>query len=73
MLSRTRRLFLFTTMAKESKPKAAAAEAAAPDLVTVRVLVGAVGELQGTFEKGEIFQTTAQRAAELGNSVEIVK
>ena len=56
-------------MAKDSKPKA---EDSA-ELVTVRVLVGAVGENEGTFEKGETFQTTAKRAAELGDSVELVK
>lgn len=58
-------------MAKDSKPKADAA--AAPELVTVRVLVGAVGEPEGTFEKGQTFQTTAARAAALGDSVELVK
>lgn len=57
-------------MAKDSKPKA---DTAAPELVTVRVLVGAVGEPEGSFEKGQTFQTTAARAAELGDSVELVK
>ncbi len=58
-------------MAKTAEQNAA--DKAAAKLITVRVLVGAVGEPEGTFEKGQTFQTTATRAAELGDSVELVK
>lgn len=52
-------------MAKESTSK--------EPLVKVKVLAGAVGEGDQTFLKGETFDTTAKRAAELADSVEIVK
>ena len=63
----------FKTHLSPSWLKKTSASDEAPKLVTVRVLVGAVGEYEGTFEKGETFQTTAERAAALGDSVELVK
>jgi len=40
--------------------------------VKVRVLSAALGEEDATYLKGETFTTTADRAAALGSSVEIV-
>lgn len=51
----------------------AAAKKAAKSKVKVKVLVGAVGEDGDTHLKGETFETTAERAAALGDSVELVK
>lgn len=60
---------LFAAADKDS----AAAPAKAEPKVKVRVLSAAVGEAEGTFEKGAVFETTATRAAALGDSVELVK
>lgn len=45
--------------------------ASTPATVTVKVKVSAVSE-DGIYLKGETFETTAERAAALGDSVEIV-
>ena len=42
-------------------------------LITVRVLVNALGEDDTTYFKGDTFQTSAERAAALGDAVEVVK
>lgn len=52
---------------------AAAAKKAAKSKVTVKVLSAAVGEEDQTYVKGQTFETTAERAAALGDSVEVVK
>ena len=41
-------------------------------LVTVEVLAAACGEADGTFLRGQTFQTTPARAAALGDSVRVI-
>jgi hypothetical protein len=41
--------------------------------ITVRVLVNSLGEGDFTYSKGDEFETTAARAAALGDAVELVK
>lgn len=63
-------------MAKKASSKPAEPDVltkANPDLVTVRVLAAALGENGTTYLKGETFETTATRAAALGDSVEPVQ
>lgn len=57
---------------KEAKAAAAAAKKAAVKKVKVRVLINSLGEDTATYAKGEIFETTAERAEALGDSVELV-
>lgn len=54
---------------KEAK---AAAKKAAVKKVKVRVLINSLGEDSATYAKGETFETTAERAEALGDSVEVL-
>lgn len=56
-------------MAKKTLPEVKADEVKA---VTVKVLCSALGEGDETYLKGQSFETTAERAAALGDSVEII-
>lgn len=60
-------------MAKKASTEVKTDEVKADDRpVTVRVLSAALGEGDLTFLKGQTFETTADRAAALGDSVELV-
>ena len=50
-----------------------AAKKKAADSVTVKVLIASLGEDEVTYAKGETFETSAERAKALGDSVEIIE
>ena len=62
-------------MAKKQAAQVKADEVKADEVknVKVRVLCNALGEDSSTYLKGETFDTTPDRAAALGDSVEVVK
>jgi len=65
-------LGLMAAAKEDSPPAGAASTKAAVKKVKVRVLINSLGEDSATYAKGEIFETSAERAEALGDSVELV-
>lgn len=59
-------------MSKKKKASTAAAAEGGTGDTTVKVLCASLGEAGVTYAKGKQFRTTAERAAALGDAVEIV-